>query len=52
VDLRCPLHNQRKEVVGYYGAILKDVDVNNINRYLTVIQLYQSRISDILFKGQ
>lgn len=50
VDLRCPLRNQRNEVVGYYGAILKDVDLNNINRYLTVIQLYQSRIGDILFK--
>ena len=52
VELRCPINNQRGNVVGYYAVILSQLDQNQINRFLNLVSLYQIRFSDLLFIEQ
>lgn len=52
VELRCPITNQRQNIVGYYAVILNKLDQTQINRFLNLVSLYQNRFSDLLFVEQ
>lgn len=50
VDFRCPLLNQRGEVVGYFGGISTNPSDKNIADYVNILSLYQVVFSELLFK--
>lgn len=49
IELRCPIFNQRSEVVGYYSVIMDELKFDQINKFLTLVNIYQSRLNEILF---
>jgi len=51
VDLRCPLVNQRNEVVGYFGALTRNPTDEDISKYTNIMALYQPVFAGILFQN-
>lgn len=50
IDIRCPLTNQRNEVVGYFGALTRNATNEDITKYTSILSLYQNVFGPVLFE--